>query len=128
MMTDTETIDLLRDRTHELGNAIQVEREERKAFEADLVGKSGTNGKLGSLRSQLGIVRAVVAAVGVAALSGLGAGISAVNKLGEQRGIERARLEILERQVTENTLAVKSLTIWSEVLRLRLDINGGKQP
>ncbi len=127
-MTDAETIEMLRDRTHDLANLIQVEREERKAFEADLVGKSGTNGKFGTLRGQLGIVRAVVVAVGLAALGGLGTGIAAVYRAGEQRGIEKARIDAIERSVTDNAAALKTLTIWSEVMRLRLFKPNGDEP
>jgi hypothetical protein len=115
-----EEIKYLRDRCHKLTNLIAVEREERLAFQTDLVGKSGDNGKFGSIRGALGTIRAVVAGVAMVALGGLGAGATAVYSAGEEKGIEQARLESIERQVGENTAALKTLTIWSEVIRFRL--------
>lgn len=116
-----DEIAIVRRRTHELSNAIAVEREERRSFQADLVGTSGNNGKLGTMRASLNLIRAALVAVALAALGGIGTAIAAVYSAGEERGNDRARLEAVERQVMTNTAAVQAATIYMEVLRLQGD-------
>lgn len=107
-------VDGLRKRCHELANALSIEHSNRERFEADLVGTSGSDGKIGSMRSSLGTIRSALIAVALGALGALGTGIAAVYSAGEENGSEEFRLEAVEKELGELR------AMWSEVVRLRL--------
>jgi hypothetical protein len=70
----------------------------------DLRGKSGNNGKIGTLRVDVKSLRGALIAVAIAVLGGVGASAKALYTAGEMRGAERAEFERLRE-------TVKSLTV-----------------
>jgi hypothetical protein len=100
-----DVIETLRGRTHDLANAIQAEREERKVFEAVLVGADGDNGKIGTLARELAEERATRKKFGdkiIAAIAGSAVvALLAIYNAGIKRGDEDAAIAQLKAQVAE---------------------------
>ena len=103
--TGGDVVELLRKRTHELGNAIQAEREERLALQADIVGRSGTNGKLGPLARELAEEKATRKAFASKAIAAIAASLVtaglALYGAGVKRGTDAAELQQLKAQFAE---------------------------
>jgi len=89
-------------------------------FALDMVGAEGRDGKLGALRTEARIHRAVLVAVASAALAAAGTAAVALYRAGESHGREQAELEVLRDRVERDhaDLRVLEAAIWT----LRVDL------
>ncbi len=97
-----------------------AELAELREFRVDLVGAAGNNGKMGALRGNLSIIRALLVAVATAALAGAGTGALALYRAGEERGREGAEIEHLRDLAEQNREDIRSLR--EEAWRSRLGL------